>query len=232
MRTTRAASRLISRSALRTAVVSASVAAVTAGGLAGCAAAQPAGGAKPSGTGETVDSSRDPESDTESDPVGGAASACVDWVFFETPAEAASDAGAVLRGTVVEQDGTAQMYGVESNRWLVDVEEVLERPDPPSGRPQTQPELEVSAGERIAVVSTPETCSGEAYVGGDPLDPASGLAGAEGSVIILLSAALGDGFGDGSAEQGDVDNFHLITPHQGVLTPAKGGALPSKWPAS
>jgi hypothetical protein len=228
MRTTRAASRLISRSALRTAVVSASVAAVTAGGLAGCAAAQPAGGAKPSGTGEAVDSSQD----SASDPVGGSASACVDWVSFGTPAEAASDAGAVLRGTVVEQDGTAQMYGVESNRWLVDVEEVLERPDPPSGRSQTQPELEVSPGERIAVVSTPETCSGEAYLEGDPLDPASGLAGADGSVIILLSAALGDGSGDGSAEQDDVDYFHLITPHQGVLTPAKDGALPSKWPAS
>ncbi len=150
--------------------------------------------------------------------------ACVDWIFFETPAEAASDAGAVLRVTVVEQDGTAQMYGVESNRWLVDVEEVLERPDPPAGRPQTQPELEVSAGEQIAVVSTPETCSEEAYPGGDPLDPASGLVGADGTVIILLSAASG--------EESDVGGFHLITPYQGVLTPAQDGALPSEWPAS
>lgn len=149
---------------------------------------------------------------------------CVDWVFFETPAEAASDAGAVLRGTVVEQDGTAEMYGVESNRWLVDVEEVLERPDPPEGRPQTQPELDVSAGDQIAVVSTPETCSEEAYPGGDPLDPASGRGAADGTVIILLSAASG--------EEGDPDDFHLITPYQGVLTPAKDGALPSKWPAS
>ncbi|MEV0952588.1 hypothetical protein [Promicromonospora sp. NPDC050249] len=235
MRTTharRSTSRLISRSALTTALVSAAVAAVTAGGLAGCAAAQPAGGAQPSGTGETVDSALDPSQDPASDPTGGSAAACVDWVSFETPAEAAADAGAVLRGTVVEQDGTAQMYGVESNRWLVSVEEVLERPDPPSGRPQTQPELEVSPGEQITVVSTPQTCSGEAYLEGDPLDPASGLGGADGSVIILLSAALGDGFGDGSAEQDDVDDFHLITPYQGVLTPAKDGALPSKWPAS
>lgn len=222
----RSASRLISRSALTTAVVSAAVAAVTAGGLVGCAAAQPTGGAKPSGTGETVDSS------PSQDPLGGPGVACVDWVFFETPAEAASDAGAVLRGTVVEQDGTAQMYGVESNRWLVTVEEVLERPDPPSGRPQTQPVLEVSPGERIAVVSTPETCSEEAYPGGDPLDPASGLGGTDGSVIILLSAASGDGSGDGSAEADDVDGFHLITPYQGVLTPAEDGALPSKWPGS
>jgi hypothetical protein len=167
------------------------------------------------------------DSSPSQDPLGGPGVACVDWVFFETPAEAASDAGAVLRGTVVEQDGTAQMYGVESNRWLVTVEEVLERPDPPSGRSQTQPELEVSPGDQIAVVSTPETCSVEGYPGGDPLDPASGLGGADGSVIILLSAALGDGDGDV-----DVDGFHLITPYQGVLTPAKDGALPSKWPAS
>lgn len=169
------------------------------------------------------DPALDPSQDPESDPTGGSASACVDWVVFETPAEAASDAGAVLRATVVEQDGTAQMYGVESNRWLVTVEEVLERPDPPSGRPQTQPELEVSPGEQIAVVSTPETCSGDAYPGADPLAPASGLSGADGSVIILLSAASGDG---------GVDGFHLITPYQGVLTPAEDGALPSKWPAS
>ncbi|MFD6139127.1 hypothetical protein [Promicromonospora sp. NPDC060271] len=231
MRTTRAAARLIARSALRTAVVGASVAAVTAGGLAGCATEQQAGGAGPSGTEETADPSQDPSQDPASDPLGGS-SACVDWVLFETPAEAASDAGAVLRGTVVEQDGTARMYGVESNRWLVTVEEVLERPDPPSGRAQTQPELEVSAGEQIAVVSTPETCGEAAYSGGDPLDPASGLGGADGSVIILLSAALGDGMGDGSADEDDVDDFHLITPYQGVLTPAEDGGLPSKWPAS
>ncbi|MFC4626787.1 hypothetical protein ACFO6V_00990 [Promicromonospora alba] len=170
--------------------------------------------------------------DTSQDPLGEYPNACVDWVLFETPAEAASGAGVALRGTVVEQDGTAQMYGVDANRWLVTVEEVLERPDPPSGYPQAEPELEVSPGEQIAVVSTPETCSVRGYPGGDPLDPASGLGGEDGSVIILLSAALGDGLGDGSAEEDDVDDFHLITPYQGVLTPAKDGALPSEWPAS
>lgn len=175
-----------------------------------------------------MDTSLDPSQD----PLGEYPNACVDWVLFETPAEAASGAGVALRGTVVEQDGTAQMYGVDANRWLVTVEEVLERPDPPSGYPQAEPELEVSPGEQIAVVSTPETCSVRGYPGGDPLDPASGLGGEDGSVIILLSAALGDGMGDGSAEEDDVDDFHLITPYQGVLTPAKDGALPSEWPAS
>jgi hypothetical protein len=126
----------------------------------------------------------------------------------------------------VEQDGTAQMYGVEANRWLVEVEEVLERPDPPSGRPQTQPEVAVSAGDRISVVSTPETCSGDgnAYPDGDPLDPASGRGGADGTVIVLLSG--GDGAAEGSEE------LRLITPYQGVLTPTADGALPTEWPGS
>jgi hypothetical protein len=121
------------------------------------------------------------------------------------------------------RDGSARAYGAEASRWLVQVEEVLERPDPPSGRPQTQPEVAVSPGERISVVSTPETCGAGAYPGGDPLDPATGLTDADGSVILLLSAS--------GAESGEVDGLHLITPYHGVLTPTDDGALPSEWPA-
>jgi hypothetical protein len=150
--------------------------------------------------------------------------ACVDWVFFETPVEAAADAGAVLRGTVVEQDGTVQLYGVEANRWLFDVEKVLERPDPPRGGFEPPPELGVSAGDRIAVVSTPETCSGDSlYPGGDPLDPVTGFGAADGAVVVLLSG--GDGAVEGSEE------LRLITPYQGVLTPEADGTLPTEWPA-
>jgi hypothetical protein len=203
---------------LTTAATTAAIAVVAAAGLAGCASAQPAGGTEPPGTSGTDGPTQEP---TEL-PTGQPGVACVDWVSFATPAEAASDAGAVVRGTVVEQDGTAWMYGVESRRWLVDVEEVLERPDPPADRLEPQPELEVSPGERIVVVSTPETCSGDAYPGGDPLDPASGRGGADGTVIVLLSAA---------SEEDEVDGYHLITPYQGVLTPARGGGLPAKWPA-
>ena len=195
------------------------VSAMAAAALAGCASEQPAGGAGPSGTAEAADVSGPPTEDPTQDPPP---VACVDWVSFGTPVEAASDAGAVLRATVVEQDGTAWMYGVESQRWLVDVEEVLERPDPPSDRMQAPPELEVSPGEQIVVVSTPQTCSGDAYPEGDPLDPASGLAGGDGTMIVLLSAA---------SEEDEVDGYHLITPYQGVITPAADGALPPEWPA-
>ncbi|MGI5191453.1 hypothetical protein ACQEVI_25165 [Promicromonospora sp. CA-289599] len=141
--------------------------------------------------------------------------ACVDWVIFESPDEAAADAGAVLRGSVVEREGAAPPFSVEAHRWLFDVEEVLERPEPPGGV-EPSPEVEVAPGERVAVVSTPETCrEGGLYPGGDPLDPATGLAAADGSVIVLLSE--GDGQGGGG-------ELHLITPVQGVLTPDEDGS--------
>jgi hypothetical protein len=147
---------------------------------------------------------------------------CVDWVTFESPDEAAADAGVVLRGSVVERDGTARFFGVEAHRWQFDVEDVLDRPAP-TGGVEPPPEVEVSPGERIAVVSTPETCTaGGSYPGGDPLDPATGLGGADGSVIVLLT--------DGDGEGGDGE-LHLITPFQGVLTPDLDGSLPAGWPA-
>jgi hypothetical protein len=194
-----------------------------AAGLAGCASANPSG--NPGGSGDPSGSPVTTTDPMAEEPLGSPPGvACVDWVFFETPREAAADAGAVLRGTVVEQDGTEQVFGVDSNRWVFDVEEVLERPDPPRGGFEPPPELEVSAGERIAVVSTPETCSGDnLYPEGDPLDPATGRGDADGTVIVLLSGA--DDVEEGSASP------RLITPYQGVLTPTADGTLPRKWPA-
>ncbi|MEU4387790.1 hypothetical protein [Promicromonospora sp. NPDC023805] len=146
--------------------------------------------------------------------------ACADWVTFKSPAEAASGAGVVLRGSVVERDGTARFFGVDAHRWLFDVEEVLERPAP-ANDVEPRPEVEVSPGERVAVVSTPETCTaGGLYPGGDPLDPATGLGDADGSVIVLLVD------GDGQGGEGEL---HLITPFQGVLTPDLDGSLPAGW---
>ena len=153
------------------------------------------------------------------------AQTCLDWVSFETPREAASDAGAVLLGTVVERSGTAEFYGVDSTRWMFDVERVLERPEPLREGAELPPEIPVSAGDRISIVSTPETCSGDGdpYPSGDPLDPATGRQGADGTVIVVLSGAWGD-----DSELGEPS---LITPYQGVLTPTDDGALPAEWPA-
>lgn len=214
-----------------------------AGGLVGCADAGPAGGSPAPAEGAAEGGSEEaPEGavqETSDDvleglPEGGVA--CVDWVRFLDPVEAASDAGAVLRGTVVERDGTARMFGVEAHRWLFEVEEVLERPAPgtsgvnPGAEPP--PELEVSPGERVSIVSTPETCGGadDPYPGGDPLDPATGggtgTGDSTGSVIVLLSGATDDGSTD------EPVGFHLITPYQGVVAPEADGSLPTEWPAT
>lgn len=182
---------------------------------------------------------------------------CVDWVRFDTPADAAADAAFVVRGRVLEQHGTERLYGAQAHRWLVEVDAVLEpdasgeiwsaRRDPAVHHPISTrtPDLagpgasgarvvpavvgpiEVRAGETVAVVSTPETCtSGGAYPDGDPLDPATGLAGPDGTVIVLLSTA---------SDRPDVVDagglLHLVTPHQGVLTPGDDGALPATWPS-
>ncbi len=207
------------------------LAGVLSGGLTGCAAAGLPGGASGAtggAHGETTGASDETTSDpTEEelleeslDQMAGAA--CVDWMRFADPAEAASAAGAVLLGTVVERDGTAELYGVEAHRWLFDVEQVLERPD--SEVPGWEPpeELAISAGERISVVSTPETCGGRdsAYPAGDPLEPDTNA----GPLIVLLS---------GSTEDGSTESevgFQLITPFQGVVPPEDDGALPAEWP--
>lgn len=197
-------------------MLTAAVAAATA--LAGCASAEPAGGGDPPGTAVPLAT---PES-LPSGPQGGPA--CVDWISFESPGEAAAGAGAVLLGTVVEQAGTIELYGVDANRWTFDVERVLERPAPLQDGAVPPPALPVSAGDRITVVSTPETCTeGGAYPDGDPLDPATGLGDDDGTVVVILSGAWGD--------EGDIEEPSLITPYQGVVTPTADGELPPEWPA-
>lgn len=210
-------------------------------GLVGCADAGSAGGspAPAEGTaggvaGEAPEGAAEETSGDLLEGLPGGGVACVDWVRFVTPEEAAADAGAVLLGTVVERDGTARMFGVEAHRWLFEVDEVLERPDPGSSRvnpaAEPPPELEVSPGEQISIVSTPETCGGadNPYPGGDPLDPATG-AGTEsstGSVIVLLSGSTDDGSTD------EPVGFHLITPYQGIVFPEADGSLPAEWPST
>ncbi|HEV6951755.1 MAG TPA: hypothetical protein VKY86_00760 [Promicromonospora sp.] len=169
----------------------------------------------------------------------GSEEACVDWVRFDTPADAAADAAFVVRGRVLEQDGSARLHGAAAHRWLLEVDAVLV-PEPSPEEPDAGPAaahtavvpavvgpIEVRAGDTVAVVSTPETCTpGGAYPDGDPLDPATGLAAPDGTVIVLLSTA--------SDEPDVVDGggvLHLVTPYQGVVAPDEDGALPATWPS-
>ncbi len=133
------------------------LAAALSGGLTGCGAADPLTPSGETGRGANTGTSTETSTETSTGTSTGTSEACVDWVHFRTPDEAAADAGVVLRGSVVERDGTAPMFGAEANRWLFDVEKVLARPEP-SGGVEPPPEVEVSPGDRIAVVSTPETC--------------------------------------------------------------------------
>ena len=95
----------------------------------------------------------------------------------------------MVDATVVEQDGTRSMFGAEANVWSIEVGSVVKGDAEP--------------GERLQVVSTPPTCSGETYPEGDPLD-------VEGEVRLYLKDAASfqlPGSGDGWA---------LITPLDGV----------------
>ncbi|WP_143762087.1 hypothetical protein [Isoptericola variabilis] len=128
---------------------------------------------------------------------GGEAATCVDWVLHATPVEAARDNLAV-RATVVGPAGTQRVWGVDGALWELDVAEVLVGTG-------------VEAGERVTVLSTPETCSSATYPSGDPLD-------VEGEVVVILHD---------DAEHG----LRTVTPFDGVVTPGPDGGLPASWPA-
>jgi hypothetical protein len=128
----------------------------------------------------------------------GEAQTCVSWVPHATPVEAARDNLAV-RGTVVGPAGTLRAWGTEANRWDVEVEAVLAGTGP-------------EPGERITVVSTPQTCQahGETYPDGDPLD-------VDGTVVVIL--------------HDDADHgLRTVTPFDGVVAPRPDGGLPDVWP--
>lgn len=83
--------------------------------------------------------------------------ACVSWVHFETPADAAADSDAVVIGRVIDRTGSASVFGASADVWSVDVDEWVEGDGP----------------ERIEVISTPVTCEGS-RTSPDPLEEARG----------------------------------------------------------
>lgn len=81
--------------------------------------------------------------------------ACVDWVLYDTPTDAATEADAVVIGSVIGPAGTATEFGLEANVWRVAATTWVQ------GR----------GGSEIEVVSAPRTCeNGAPYPDGDPLD--------------------------------------------------------------
>jgi hypothetical protein len=86
---------------------------------------------------------------------GSGAEMCVDWVRFASAQEQYDQAGMVLIGKSVGEDGETSIYGYKATTHLIDVERVL-KGDPGDGT--------------LRVSSTPATCTGgDSYPDGDPL---------------------------------------------------------------
>ncbi|WAA66719.1 hypothetical protein [Microbacterium oxydans] len=51
---------------------------------------------------------------------------CIDWVFFDAPADAASEADAVARGHIADQAGTTSYMDIPATTWNVEVDDWLE----------------------------------------------------------------------------------------------------------
>lgn len=125
---------------------------------------------------------------------------CVDWVRFDSPADALAAATLAVRtdGQAPRSGatGTTELFGVDSAVHTVRVAAVLRGTG-------------VRAGEDLEVISTPVTCSGDvAYPDGDPLD-------ASGDLVLLLQ------------HDADVGAWRTITPAQAVLPAGADGGLPS-----
>ncbi|WP_435749129.1 hypothetical protein [Microbacterium sp. PMB16] len=57
-----------------------------------------------------------------STPLGGT-QACIDWVYFEAPADAYDDADAVARGRIVGREGTTSYLDLPATTWKAEIDE-------------------------------------------------------------------------------------------------------------
>ena len=118
---------------------------------------------------------------------------CVDWVHFDTPQDIFNQAGAVVIGKPLRQDGQTSIYGYTAQTYVVAIEEVLKGE---------------TAGNTMQVSSMPQTCNeGVSYPNGDPLETSH-------RVIIFLTKDDGRWFtftpaqGVLSFDQGTTLPFH------------------------
>lgn len=127
------------------------------------------------------------------------AQSCVDWVLFDSPADALADATAALRTTgPTSAAGTTQLFGADANVHSVQVDAVLKGTD-------------LQVGQDVEVAATPVTCTGDGtYPDGDPLE-------ASGSLIVLLSW------------DDDAEMWRTMTPNQGVVAATADGEIPPTW---
>lgn len=129
---------------------------------------------------------------------------CVDWVLFDSPEDAAADAGAVVIARVDSQDSTATMYGAKVNVWKLEVSTWLKG----------------EGDDTILVASSPRTCeAGSPYPDGDPLDT-------DDEVVVFLAKSQGDP----APISGYTGEWTTITGYQGVIPATAEGGMPAEWP--
>jgi hypothetical protein len=130
--------------------------------------------------------------------------ACAGWVHFETPADAAADADAVVIGMVTAQGDDATVMGGDAHTWTVEVSAWVGGHGDPS----------------IAVTPMPDHCAAEGlpYPGGDPLRPF-----ADDGTPVMLFLNEGDAYNLGRRA------YTTLTPYQGVIPAPADGQLPAEW---
>ncbi|MCY0905372.1 hypothetical protein [Arthrobacter sp. H14-L1] len=81
---------------------------------------------------------------------------CVDWVHFDTPQDIFNQAGVVVIGKPLSQDGQTSIYGYTAQTHLVKIEKVLKGD---------------TGANTMQISAMPETCTGGvSYPDGDPLE--------------------------------------------------------------
>lgn len=137
-------------------------------------------------------------------------SGCASWAAFDTPAEAADAADAVVIGHVVARDGVGEVGGAEAHAWTVSVQRWMKG----------------SGGDRIRVLATPAGCADGSpeYPGGDRFEPAV----ADHLSVVFLSeyASTSTSVPDGA------DAVWVgLSPFQAVIPATPAGGIPKAWPA-
>jgi hypothetical protein len=114
---------------------------------------------------------------------------CASWVDYPDEQSRIEDSDLVVDVVVTGRDGTEPMFGAQANAWSAEVRSVV----------SADKDAAVRDGDRIRLVSTPDTCaSGGMYASGDPLD-------AEGEVrVYLRESSTSD------------ESWETITPFDGV----------------
>jgi hypothetical protein len=114
---------------------------------------------------------------------------CASWVDYEDEQSRIDDSDLVVDVVVTGRDGTEPMFGAQADAWSAEVRSVV----------STDSDDPVRDGDRIRIVSTPDTCaSGGMYASGDPLDT-------EGEVRVYLRESSTDD-----------ESWDTITPFDGV----------------